>query len=575
MHQVWRWGKTIMMKAGSDLLSAHVLANMREAVLITDANNTILSVNRAFTEITGYTPEEALGRNPSMLASGKHDQAFYQMLWQQLSLDGCWRGEIWDQRKNGEIYPKWAEIRAVHSRDGTLTYYVAIFSDISARKSAEEQLNFLVFYDPLTRLPNRSMLRVRFEQAVAVAERGRTLLAVLFLDIDQFKSINDSLGHVAGDQLLQGVAERLKNCVRGSDIVGRLGGDEFVAVLNGVSDANAVSQVAQKMLFHINEIFCVETYELTTSASIGIAMFPSDGEDFDTLLKKADTAMYGAKDDGRNTCRFFTEHMNTSTVERLQMRNGLRSGLLRNEFLLHYQPQFELGNGRLIGAEALIRWNRPEHGSVSPAQFIPVAESSGLIVPIGEWVLREACRQNRAWQDAGYSPIKVAVNLSALQFRRGNLVTTVRSILDETGLLPEWLELELTESILLEDVDHVLEVIEALKRNQLTLSIDDFGTGYSSLAYLKRFAVDKLKIDQSFVRNLAVDKQDAAIIRSIIELGRGLNLRTIAEGVETDAQRLLLQAYGCNEAQGYLLGKPVPAHEFNAYLHRNEFADKP
>ena len=240
--------------------------------------------------------------------------------------------------------------------------------------------------------------------------------------------------------------------------------------------------------------------------------------------------MYGAKDDGRNTCRFFTEHMNTSTVERLQMRNGLRSGLLRNEFLLHYQPQFELGNGRLIGAEALIRWNRPEHGSVSPAQFIPVAESSGLIVPIGEWVLREACRQNRAWQDAGYSPIKVAVNLSALQFRRGNLVTTVRSILDETGLLPEWLELELTESILLEDVDHVLEVIEALKRNQLTLSIDDFGTGYSSLAYLKRFAVDKLKIDQSFVRNLAVDKQDAAIIRSIIELGRGLNLRTIAEG---------------------------------------------
>ncbi len=556
-------------------MSAHVLANMREAVLITDANNTILSVNRAFTEITGYTPEEALGRNPSMLASGKHDQAFYQMLWQQLSLDGCWRGEIWDQRKNGEIYPKWAEIRAVHSRDGTLTYYVAIFSDISARKSAEEQLNFLVFYDPLTRLPNRSMLRVRFEQAVAVAERGCTLLAVLFLDIDQFKSINDSLGHVAGDQLLQGVAERLKNCVRGSDIVGRLGGDEFVAVLNGVSDANAVSQVAQKMLFHINETFCVETYELTTSASIGIAMFPSDGEDFDTLLKKADTAMYGAKDDGRNTCRFFTEHMNTSTVERLQMRNGLRSGLLRNEFLLHYQPQFELGNGRLIGAEALIRWNRPEHGSVSPAQFIPVAESSGLIVPIGEWVLREACRQNRAWQDAGYSPIKVAVNLSALQFRRGNLVTTVRSILDETGLLPEWLELELTESILLEDVDHVLEVIEALKRNQLTLSIDDFGTGYSSLAYLKRFAVDKLKIDQSFVRNLAVDKQDAAIIRSIIELGRGLNLRTIAEGVETDAQRLLLQAYGCNEAQGYLLGKPVPAHEFNAYLHRNEFADKP
>lgn len=555
-------------------LAAHVLANMREAVLVTDADNNILSVNRAFTEITGYSTDEVLGQSPRILASGRHDRTFYQMLWQHLAVDGCWRGEIWDKRKNGEVYPKWLEIRAIRNPDGLLTHYVAIFSDIGDYKRAEERLHFLAYYDPLTRLPNRVLLRDRFEQVAAIADRDRALLAVLFLDLDQFKNINDSLGHAVGDQLLLGVAERLRSCVRVSDIVSRAGGDEFVVVLNGIQDVGAVSEVAQKILCHVAEAFYVEAHELITSVSIGAAMFPNDGRDFDTLLKKADTAMYGAKEDGRNTCRFFAEHMNIATVERLQMQNGLRSGLLRNEFVLHYQPQFEMGSGRLIGAEALIRWNRPKHGPISPAQFIPVAESSGLIVPIGEWVLREACRQNRTWQDAGYAPMKVAVNLSALQFRRGDLVETVCGILDETGLAPEWLELELTESILLEDVGHVLTVIEALKLNHLTLSIDDFGTGYSSLAYLKRFAVDKLKIDQSFVRNLGVDKQDAAIVRSIIELGRGLNLRTIAEGVETDSQRVLLQAYGCNEAQGYLFGKPVPACEFNAHFRQDALVER-
>lgn len=555
-------------------LAAHVLANMREAVLIADADNNILSVNRAFTEITGYSADEVLGQNPRILASGRHDRTFYQILWQHLAVDSCWRGEMWDKRKNGEIYPKWLEIRAIRNPDGLLTHYVAIFSDIGDYKRAEEKLHFLAYYDPLTRLPNRVLLRDRFEQVAAIADRDRALLAVLFLDLDQFKNINDSLGHAVGDQLLLGVAERLRSCVRVSDIVSRAGGDEFVVVLNGIQDVGAVSEVAQKILCHVAEAFYVEAHELITSVSIGAAMFPNDGRDFDTLLKKADTAMYGAKEDGRNTCRFFAEHMNIATVERLQMQNGLRSGLLRNEFVLHYQPQFEMGSGRLIGAEALIRWNRPKHGPISPAQFIPVAESSGLIVPIGEWVLREACRQNRTWQDAGYAPMKVAVNLSALQFRRGDLVETVCGILDETGLAPEWLELELTESILLEDVGHVLTVIEALKLNHLTLSIDDFGTGYSSLAYLKRFAVDKLKIDQSFVRNLGVDKQDAAIVRSIIELGRGLNLRTIAEGVETDSQRVLLQAYGCNEAQGYLFGKPVPACEFNAHFRQDALVER-
>lgn len=555
-------------------LAAHVLANMREAVLIADVDNNILSVNRAFTEITGYSADEVLGQNPRILASGRHDRTFYQILWQHLAVDSCWRGEIWDKRKNGEIYPKWLEIRAIRNPDGLLTHYVAIFSDIGDYKRAEEKLHFLAYYDPLTRLPNRVLLRDRFEQVAAIADRDRALLAVLFLDLDQFKNINDSLGHAVGDQLLLGVAERLRSCVRVSDIVSRAGGDEFVVVLNGIQDVGAVSEVAQKILCHVAEAFYVEAHELITSVSIGAAMFPNDGRDFDTLLKKADTAMYGAKEDGRNTCRFFAEHMNIATVERLQMQNGLRSGLLRNEFVLHYQPQFEMGSGRLIGAEALIRWNRPKHGPISPAQFIPVAESSGLIVPIGEWVLREACRQNRTWQDAGYAPMKVAVNLSALQFRRGDLVETVCGILDETGLAPEWLELELTESILLEDVGHVLTVIEALKLNHLTLSIDDFGTGYSSLAYLKRFAVDKLKIDQSFVRNLGVDKQDAAIVRSIIELGRGLNLRTIAEGVETDSQRVLLQAYGCNEAQGYLFGKPVPACEFNAHFRQDALVER-
>jgi diguanylate cyclase (GGDEF)-like protein len=482
-------------------------------------------------------------------------------MWRQIELDGTWRGEIWDRRKNGEIYPKWLDISTVHDESGKLTNYIAIFSDITERKATEAQLEFMAYHDALTKLPNRSLLRDRFDQAIATAMRDNTLVALLFLDLDQFKAVNDSLGHEVGDQLLLGAADRINRCVRETDTVCRLGGDEFVILLTNLQNAGGASQVAQKVLDGCSSPIAIGKHLLNTSFSIGISMYPDDGNDFDTVMKLADTAMYYAKDAGRNTYRFYTEQMNVNAMERMTWLNNMHRAIERNEFVLHYQPQFDLSTGHLIGLEALIRWNSPKQGLVPPAKFIQVAEDSGLIVPIGTWVLQEACRQNRAWQDAGYPPVVVSVNLSALQFRRGNIVDSVEHILKETGLDPQWLELELTESILVHDIEQVLEIVRNLKKIGIGLAIDDFGTGYSSLTYLKRFSVDKLKIDQSFIRNLTVDFEDAAIVRSIIQLGKGLGLKTIAEGVETTAQTEYLRQEGCDEVQGYLFGHPLPADE--------------
>ncbi len=555
-------------------LANQVLANSHEAVLITDADNTILSVNRAFTEVTGYTAEEVIGRNPRILSSGRQDKEFYRNMWEQLRLEGTWRGEIWDRRKNGEIYPKWLDISTVHDEHGRLTNYIALFSDITERKATEAQLEFMAYHDPLTKLPNRILLRDRFEQAMSLAQRGEVLVALLFLDLDQFKAVNDSLGHEVGDQLLLAVAERISRCVRDTDTVSRLGGDEFVILLNDLREAGDATLVAQKILDHLDAPFTIGHHALNTSFSIGITLYPDDGTDFDTLMKLADTAMYYAKDAGRNTYRFYTEQMNVNAMERLQWLNSLHQALDRNEFMLHYQPQFELATGNIIGVEALIRWNSPELGMISPSKFIPVAEDSGLIVPIGRWVLQEACRQNRAWQDAGHPPLTVSVNMSALQFRRGNVVETVTSILKATGLAPQWLELELTESILIHDIEQVLEIVRQLKAIGVKLAIDDFGTGYSSLAYLKRFAVDKLKIDQSFIRNLSVDTEDAAIVRSIIQLGHGLNLQIIAEGVESRDQVRYLQNEGCDQVQGYLYAHPLASAEVTRYFRSRHPLDR-
>jgi len=477
---------------------------------------------------------------------------------------GLHRFEWVHTRADGSDF--WAEVTlsAITIQEQEAVY--CTWRDISERKIAEQQIEFLAYHDPLTGLPNRLLLQDRFEHAMACADRAKTKLALLFLDLDNFKNINDSLGHGAGDALLKEVASRLAECVRETDTISRQGGDEFLVVLPDLSDTDDALPVLAKILERLQEPFYADDDELSTSVSMGVAIFPNDGSDFETLLKKADMAMYRAKGAGRNAYRFFDEIMNVEAVEHLTMRNGLHRALERGEFVLHYQPQIELAGGEVVGAEALIRWNHPELGLVPPGRFIPVAEESGLIVPIGEWVLHEACRQAMAWKRAGLPELSIAVNLSAVQFKRSNVEKAVICALQSSGFDPALLELELTESILIQNVEQVLAAVKRLKLLGVKLSIDDFGTGYSSLSYLKRFDIDKLKIDQSFVRDLARDEDDAAIVRAIIQMARSLNLKTVAEGVEDIGILRRLRLLHCDEAQGYHIARPMPAEAFAAYL---------
>ncbi len=546
-------------------LAASVFESSGEAILITNALGSIVSANPAFEEMTGYSAADVLGLNPSLLSSGRHDKDFYQEMWACLHSDGRWQGEIWNRRKSGEIYPEWLSISAVSNTDDEISHYVACFSDISERKAAQDKIDFLAFHDPLTRLPNRLLGKDRTRQAVAYAERNQTRTAVLCLDLDHFKLINDTLGHTVGDVLLTAVASRLQDCLRETDVLSRLSGDEFLVVLQDVRSNDAVSSICDKILKRLAESFTIEGREISTSFSVGIAIFPQDGNDAETLLKHADTAMFNAKANGRNNYRFFNDAMNSDAVEHLRMREGLRGAVERGEFVLHYQPQIGLGN-IMVGAEALIRWNHPELGLVPPQRFIPTAEETGLIVPIGAWVLHEACRQAVAWQAAGLPRFVVAVNLSAVQFRRGDLAQTVSAALADSGLDPSLLELELTESTLIQDTESAMETLHKLKALGVMLSIDDFGTGYSSLSYLKRFNVDKLKIDQSFIRNLCTDPDDNAIVRAIVQMAKGMSLRTIAEGVETVHMLDRLSELGCDEWQGFHFARPMPALEFLAYF---------
>ncbi|HOB45865.1 MAG TPA: EAL domain-containing protein [Zoogloea sp.] len=536
-----------------------VFSNSVEAIIVTDAQERILSVNRAFTDVTGYTEEEAIGKTPRMLRSGHHDKGFYDLMWQEIGTLGFWQGEIHDRRKNGTMYPAALSISAVHDKGGRITHYVAVFSDITERKASEARIAFLAQHDPLTGLPNRTLLHDRLEQALAHAARHGKRIALMFLDLDRFKTINDSLGHMMGDRLLQGVAQRLTHCIRETDTVSRQGGDEFLIVLTDIETPDDAARVAEKILARLGPTFEIDNQQLGTSFSIGIALYPEDGDNVETLMKNADTAMYHAKESGRNTYRFFDEVMNINALERLHLENGLRRALEQNEFTLHYQPQVDLASGRIIGVEALLRWFSGVMGGVSPARFIPLAEECGLIVPIGEWVMQTACRQARAWQDQGFPPMPVAVNLSAMQFRRTDIVATVAQALTDSGLDGTWLELELTESLLMQSGPDVEAILGRLKALGVRLSIDDFGTGYSSLAYLKRFPVDRLKIDQSFVRDIAEDPDDAAIVRAVIQLGHSLRLEVIAEGTETPEQMDFLRNEGCSAAQGYLFSPPLPA----------------
>jgi diguanylate cyclase (GGDEF)-like protein/PAS domain S-box-containing protein len=473
------------------------------------------------------------------------------------------------RNRDGEL--RWCVINGKPVfEDGVFQGYRGTGSDITQRKQAEQKVEYLAYHDPLTGLPNRLLLEDRLQQAITQAERSRSGLALVFLDLDNFKKINDSLGHATGDALLKEVAARLKHCVRDSDTISRQGGDEFVLILREQHGTESCLPVLAKIMETLQEPFFSEGNELSTSASIGVALYPQDGPDFDILRKKADMAMYRAKEAGRNTYRFFDEAMDEEAVEHLLMRSGLRRALERGEFVLHYQPQIELGSGRVIGVEALLRWQHPEFGLVHPARFVPVAEDSGLIVPIGVWVIQEACRQAQAWQRDGLPSMMMAVNLSAVQFQRGSIEDTVVQALAGTGLDPSRLELELTESILIQDVEQVMATVRRLKQLGVKLAIDDFGTGYSSLSYLKRFDIDKLKIDQSFIRDLASDPDDAAIVRAIIQMAHSLDLLTIAEGVETPDLLRQLQSFGCDEAQGYHFARPMPAAEFESYMGRRK-----
>ena len=547
-------------------LAATVFDSAADAILVTDSSNNILDVNPAFQQITGYAKTEVLGRNPRFLKSGKHDAPFYQAMWNQLLESGHWEGEIWDRRKDGSLYPKWMSLVAVR-HDDRVSRFVAIFRDISQFKKTERQLQRLAHYDLLTGLANRTLLNAHLEQAIHLAHRNAWQVAVVFLDLDHFKQINDSLGHSAGDRLLSAVAARLREQIRESDLIARLGGDEFVIILSKISNTVPVAGVLEKIRLVLAQPFVLESYELSVTASMGVSVYPTDGGDRELLLRNADAAMYHAKNEGRDGWSFYSTDMNRQTRRRLQLSAGLRQAVDQQQFVLLYQPQVDLKTGRISGIEALIRWQHPELGVVSPVEFIPLAEDTGLIEEVGEWVLAEACRQYGAWHQQRLNPARISVNVSARQFKSGRFVNTVARVLGHTGMDPRCLELEITESLLVRGDARLLQDMHALRALGIRFSIDDFGTGYSSLSYLKGLPVSSLKADRSFVRDVPDDGDDVAILAAMISMAHNLNLRVVAEGVETEKQLEFLRAQGCDELQGFLVSRPVDAAGIEPLLH--------
>ncbi|MBF0372619.1 MAG: EAL domain-containing protein, partial [Alphaproteobacteria bacterium] len=566
IHCVWR-DITERKRIEADMrLAASVLEGTSEGVIITDAQGVILSVNPAFTAITGYEPSEAIGATPRLLKSEHHDQAFYQTMWRSLSENGQWRGEVWNRRKSGEAYLEWLSITALPGRDGMPTRYVSLFTDVTELRRKDERIHHQAYHDALTGLPNRLLLGDRLTHAIEVARREERGLAVMFIDLDRFKVVNDSLGHDAGDMLLEEVARRLTACTRRSDTIARLGGDEFVVVLTGFENPAEVAEVAEKLIHTLMAPMALKGHDVNVGASIGISLFPEDGADTVTLMKNADTAMYRAKEAGRNTFRMFDRVMNSDALERLELEEALRRALERGEFELHYQPKIDLRSKRVVGAEALIRWLSPERGMVSPAQFIPLAEETGLIIRIGDWVLEEACRQLAAWEKQGLDAMKVAINVSARQFHDGGLADRVSEALLRHEVDPARLEIELTESTVMSDPDNAVRQLLRLREIGITVSIDDFGTGYSSLSSLKSLPLGTIKIDQSFVRRVDTDSDNSAIVAAIVGLAGALGMSTVAEGVETREEEALLEQYDCAVVQGFRYAKAMPAAEFEAWV---------
>ncbi len=558
-------------RAEEQLRIAAVAFESEVGTIVTDPQAVILRVNRAFTRLTGYLAEEVIGRTPALLSSGRHDQEFYRQLWLALLQQGHWQGEIWNRRKDGKHEADWLTISAVRAPDGSTTHYVGTFSEISHKKAAEAEIHRLAYFDSLTHLPNRRLLHDRIRQAMAVSGRNGHYGALIFLDLDHFKNLNDSRGHDIGDQLLVEAAQRLQTSLREGDTVARLGGDEFVVMLEGLSDelreaAVQTDLVGEKLREALARPYDLGGREFHCAASLGVALFRGHEESVETLLRHADLAMYKAKSAGRNTLRFFDPAMQISLDERSALESDLRLAVERGQLHLYYQAQADVA-GHVTGAEALLRWEHPERGLVLPGDFIALAEETDLIQPIGQWVLQTACGQIRAWSAAASTrALPLAINVSARQFRQPDFVDQVEQALERTGADPMRLRIELTESVIVENMGDTIDRMHALRDLGVGLCLDDFGTGFSSLSYLKRLPVKQLKIDHAFVRDLATDAADAAIVQSIVTMGRNLGLEVIAEGVETEAQLERLVQCGCPAFQGYLFARPLALEEFERFL---------
>jgi len=549
-----------------------IFVQCSEAILVTDSDNRIIAVNAAFSQLSGYSAEEVIGRNPRMFSSGRNEPAFYTEMWRAINEDGAWSGEIWDRRKDGNLYPIWLTVSAVRDNENRIANYVATFADIGERIEASNQLLHLAYHDPLTHLPNRLSFESQIELSIRACERDHKQVALMLIDLDHFKMVNDTLGHHVGDELLKSVASRLRDCVRASDIVARLGGDEFVVVLPDIDCAMTIASIAGKVQRSLSESsHRVGPHTLYATPSIGIAIYPGDGRDGETLLRNADTAMYHAKSAGRNNYQFYAKHMNAAAAARLELENALREALssitpTHSPFTLHFQPQVRLSDGQIVGLEALARWRHPQLGEVPPGRFIPVAEETGLIQPLGDWVFWETCRNVRHFRDCGLHGFRVAVNISAQQLRHENLPSVVRGALACYELTPQDIELEITESTAMQNPELTLSILNQLSDMGIVLAIDDFGTGYSSLAYLKHLPIQRLKLDRSFVQDIETDQNDAAICSATVALGHNLGLELVAEGVETSTQRDFLARLGCDTLQGFLYSKPLPAERIVDYL---------
>ena len=550
-------------------LAQEIIDHTNEAIVVTDENHIIIDINSAYTKITGYSREELIGNNPGMNKSGWHDGTFYLEMWVHIQDHGYWDGEIWDRRKNGEIYPKWLTINAIKDKEGNVTHYVGLFKDISENKKTEKKLEHLAYYDPLTQLPNRVLFKDRLIHEISNAKRENTLLAILLIDLDRFKFVNDTLGHDAGDELLELVAKQLSSAVRDSDTVARLGGDEFIVILPELDSFEGAASVAQNLIDALQKPYNLKGNSVNIGASIGISTFPNDGQSAEMLVKQADLALYKAKSDGRNNYQFFSQDLQDAMFFRVAKESEMLEALRLNQFSLYYHPKMDISANCVIGIKVLIRWNHPTKGLLKANEFIPFAEECGLIIPMGEWIFRTAFKQAAEWSNKLEKPLAISINLSEKQFKHESLLEMLESLLTEFNLKPEAIELEISEQCIRNDMEKALKLMNEFNRLGLKLSINDFGSGNSSLSHLKKYPIDSLKINRSFIKDLTVNPDDAAIVETIITLAQKLKIDVVAEGVETKDQLDFLSDSGCQNAQGFLLIKPMPAEEFDQYIIEN------